>query len=111
MSVTLQPHSRHSSAKGKAEPGQLRKGIFWDQHANQYATRIGYRLDESTGERVRAHVQGLGTDPDGNYCCACSTAARRGGSRSRWDRVGEGVRRGLPEIPDYRRAVRTRTAR
>lgn len=65
MSVTLQPHSRHSSAKGKAEPEQLRKGIFWDQHANQYATRIGYRLDESTGERVRAHVQGLGTDPDG----------------------------------------------
>ena len=57
MSVTLQTHSLHHARKGKAQTEQLRKGIFGDRHANPYATRIGYRLDETTGERVRAHVQ------------------------------------------------------
>ena len=64
MIAILDSHSRHSPAKGKAEPEPLHNGIFWDKAARQYATRIGYRLNEANGQRTRAHVQRLGEDPD-----------------------------------------------
>ena len=60
--------NKSSGTAGKGKPAPLprheRKGIFIDAAARQYGTRIGYRLDEETGRRVRSNVQRLGADRD-----------------------------------------------
>lgn len=42
----------------------IRKGVYWDKAAKQWACRVGYDLDETTGKRVRVRVQRLTSDAD-----------------------------------------------
>jgi hypothetical protein len=57
-------HFSRTGAKRKVElpVEKLRKGIFWDHPAGQYATRVGNDIDEQTGHVRRSNVQRLGSE-------------------------------------------------
>jgi hypothetical protein len=86
-----------SGSKNHVPGAALRKGIFWDKHAGQFACRIGYKLDEQTGQRVRDVVYRLGSNENAAIIGHANRAGLWEHIVGDWPHYRDTIRPGLPE--------------